>query len=723
MAEIYRARYTGAAGVTKPVVIKKILPHYAGNRNFVSMFINEAKIAVGLSHGNIAQVFDFGEIDGEYFLAMEYVHGQPLSRVLKRARQKGIPVLPTPYAVMIAIELCKGLHYAHTRLDEHGNPLNIIHRDVSPQNVIVSYEGQVKIVDFGIAKAKIAVQREQTEAGAVKGKYVYFSPEQAKGKDLDARTDIFAAGVVLYECVCGRLPFEGRMIEVLAKIVRGEFHRPRELNPDITPALERIILTAMAHERNDRYATAEAFQEALAAYLYTHAPTFSASSLAHFMTYLFEPELVAEGRPIQLPRDFLDQVPLWQKVLPPASDAPKRTSADRPRRWQSLPGPEDDTESEHSDPRTSQVLAPPWAKRWRAAFVLAPLLAAVLAAAVVVGVGHFGTFAIRLTSAPPGAEVLVDGQRAGQVTPLLIADLSARERHRIEVRAPGMRPWVREVEPQRGKTIDLHATLTPIPRPPERPALPAAPPPVTMDAHYPTGRIEIRADRHAFAVPATGAARIRLDPTKTYRLWTEGRIFLGGPNNPYTNDVLYFIEGVAVAASDTFGVLGPRPTSVRGASAVYAFVLDNAPNDNAGTIRLRIQEKTAPSAATLLVDGREHAVVLERHQRFALTDLDERATYEVTVKDGETPAYTRGSNGGRVGKVVLAQSLGPTSIGNETKQAPYRVLEVGRRHTVTGASWLQLSIPDDSLSDKGGSLQVTVVPAMGEARPTGTTSR
>jgi len=259
MAEIYRARFNGPAGVTKAVVVKKILPHYAGNKNFVSMFINEAKIVVGLSHGNIAQVFDFGEIDGEYFLAMEFVDGQPLSRVLRRMKDMGIPVMPTPFAVYIAMEVCKGLHYAHTRLDEQGRPLNIIHRDVSPQNLILSYEGQIKIVDFGIAKARNA-GRSETEAGAVKGKYVYFSPEQARGKDLDSRSDIFAAGICLFEMVCGRLPFEGKMMEVLGKIVRCDFPRPRTLNPDVTPGLERILLNAMAGEREDRYPSAHAFQ-------------------------------------------------------------------------------------------------------------------------------------------------------------------------------------------------------------------------------------------------------------------------------------------------------------------------------------------------------------------------------------------------------------------------------------------------------------------------------
>ncbi|MFT3842344.1 MAG: protein kinase [Myxococcaceae bacterium] len=144
MAEIFKARYAPAPGVTKQVVIKRILPHYAANKSFIAMFTNEAKIAMSLSHGNIAQVFDFGDIDGDWFLAMELVDGQPLSKLLRRARALSIPFLPEAYGVAIAIELLKGLHYAHTRIDENGKPLKIVHRDVSPQNVLVSYEGQIR---------------------------------------------------------------------------------------------------------------------------------------------------------------------------------------------------------------------------------------------------------------------------------------------------------------------------------------------------------------------------------------------------------------------------------------------------------------------------------------------------------------------------------------------------------------------------------------------------
>ena len=196
MAELYRARFQAMAGVSKPVVIKKILPAFADSQAFVSMFVNEARIVVSLSHGNIAQVFDFGEIDGEYFLAMEYVHGQPLSRVLRRAHALQFPFLPEPIALQIAIGMCRGLHYAHSRVDERGRSLQIVHRDVSPQNILLGYAGEVKIVDFGIARARGATDAVM-QASGVKGKFPYFSPEQARGEPVDFRTDLYATGVVL----------------------------------------------------------------------------------------------------------------------------------------------------------------------------------------------------------------------------------------------------------------------------------------------------------------------------------------------------------------------------------------------------------------------------------------------------------------------------------------------------------------------------------------------
>lgn len=324
MAELYRARSVAAAGVSKAVVVKKILPAFAGQRDFVRMFINEAKIAVTLSHGNIAQVFDFGEVDGEYYLAMEYVRGQPLSKVIRRAHALGLPWIPPEYAVFTALEMTRGLQYAHSRTDEAHRPLHIIHRDVSPQNVIIGYEGEVKIVDFGIARARGATDSELRE-GAVKGKYPYFSPEQARGDEVDPRTDIYATGVVLYQMCCGRLPHEGKMVQTMQSILRGEFPTPRTLNPGLSSDLEHVILTAMAASPKDRYPTAEAMGHALSDYLHKHKgkARVSSRSLGDLMSFLFEPELLADGVDLKHAHSVIEQVPLWRRGgRPPGPETP-----------------------------------------------------------------------------------------------------------------------------------------------------------------------------------------------------------------------------------------------------------------------------------------------------------------------------------------------------------------------------------------------------------------
>jgi serine/threonine-protein kinase len=326
MAETWRARLLAAAGITKPVLIKRILPEYGTDDAFISMFISEARISATLSHGNIAQVHDFGELDGEYFLAMEYVDGQPLHRILKRARQSGLNALPIPLATFIALEMCRGLHYAHTRTDHSGKPLGIVHRDISPDNVLVSYEGEVKLVDFGIAKARM--QRNfDTAPGVVKGKYLFFSPEQARGEDVDGRTDVWATGVVLYEMLCGRLPIEGPEYAALPKLLAGAFPRPSILRPGLPPELDALVMKALALNKAQRFESSHAFGDALTGYLYSTTPRFSALSLSHFVQELFREDLTQDGRAVQVPASFLEELELWRHpptapVAPPPVTEP-----------------------------------------------------------------------------------------------------------------------------------------------------------------------------------------------------------------------------------------------------------------------------------------------------------------------------------------------------------------------------------------------------------------
>ncbi|HEX8700302.1 MAG TPA: protein kinase, partial [Myxococcaceae bacterium] len=311
MAETWKARLLGEAGVTKPVLIKKVLPEYANDQAFTSMFVSEARISATLSHGNIAHVYDFGRADGEYFLAMEYVDGQPLHRINKRAPRAGLSAIPVPLATFIALEMCRGLHYAHTRKDDSGQPLGIVHRDISPDNVLISYEGQVKIVDFGIAKAR-ELRGFNTEPGVVKGKFLFFSPEQARGEEVDARTDVWATGIVLYEMLCGKLPVDGPQYVALSKIVNGEFPSPRQWNPDIPAELDAIVMRALATDREKRFESCHAVETALADFLNFIAPRFSASSLSHLVQALFQQDLADEGRSVQVPQTFLEQLSSWR---------------------------------------------------------------------------------------------------------------------------------------------------------------------------------------------------------------------------------------------------------------------------------------------------------------------------------------------------------------------------------------------------------------------------
>ncbi|WP_240358904.1 serine/threonine-protein kinase, partial [Myxococcus vastator] len=316
MAETWRARLRGAAGVTKSVLIKKVLPEYANDEAFVSMFISEARISATLSHGAIAQVFDFGKVDGQYFLAMELVEGQPLNRIMKRALRSGFHSLPVPIAVFIAMEMCRGLHYAHTRGDEKGEPLGIVHRDISPDNVLIGYEGQVKIVDFGIAKAR-SLRSFNTEPGVVKGKYLFFSPEQARGEAVDARTDVWATGVVLFQMLCGRLPLEGQVHTVLQRLNSGQpLPSARQVRSDIPVALDAILQRALALRKDSRFASAHALGDALAGFLYSSTPRFSPMSVAYLLRELFRPDLEALGLDARVPAAFAEEVSIWREAPP-----------------------------------------------------------------------------------------------------------------------------------------------------------------------------------------------------------------------------------------------------------------------------------------------------------------------------------------------------------------------------------------------------------------------
>ena len=278
MGEVFLARMMGPAGFEKKVVIKRILPHLAESEEFVERFLDEGRLVVQLSHGNIAQVLDMGTVDGHYYLAMEYVDGLDLRVFLKRLKLRGRQ-MPIPEALFIAGEVAKGLAYAHSRVDEAGRNLGIIHRDVSPSNVMISREGEVKLLDFGIAKA--ATRMVHSVSGSLHGKFLYMSPEQASGRSLDRRSDIFSLGTCLYEMLTLRRPFEGESeLRTLDLIRAGEYEPPSQIRPEVLPEVDRIVAQCLDIDPNRRYAAAGEVQRAILSHQVETRTVIVASALA-----------------------------------------------------------------------------------------------------------------------------------------------------------------------------------------------------------------------------------------------------------------------------------------------------------------------------------------------------------------------------------------------------------------------------------------------------------
>ena len=297
MAEIWRAKTIGVEGFERVVAIKCILPSYTQNPEFNSMFIDEARIASTMTHSNIVRITNFGVIDNKYYHEMEFVEGRNLRQILQKCKEDHV-VFPVDSACYIMSEICKGLHYAHTKHDSVTNePLNIIHRDMSPQNIMVSFEGEVKVIDWGIAKAKGKI--EETRAGVLKGKFGYMSPEQAEGEELDLRTDIFSIGIVLYELATGeRLFVADSEINTLKKIKEGVIPLPSRVSQEVDKELEAIILKALARPRIERYQTCYDLHDDLVKYLHKKFPAYNSLKLSKFIKELFSNEIIADRKRI-----------------------------------------------------------------------------------------------------------------------------------------------------------------------------------------------------------------------------------------------------------------------------------------------------------------------------------------------------------------------------------------------------------------------------------------
>lgn len=503
MAEIYKAKTFGVDGFEKQLVIKKILPHCAADRDFITMLVDEAKLSVLLSHTNIVQVYDLGKVSDDYFISMEFIDGCNLRQIINRAEDLKQPV-PLELAVYITSEICKGLDYAHNKKDTHNQPLAIVHRDVSPQNILISYEGEVKIVDFGIAKA--AMNISQTMSGILKGKVSYMSPEQALGKPLDGRTDLFSAGTLLYEMLTGKKLFSGEtQFEVLKKIHTTPI--TEALLEEIPTSLRSLLAKALAYHPEDRYKSAGDFQIELTKYLYSVSREFSPRQVSAFMKTLFAEELHARKErslkeaelldaktktalikaeadeeqlvhhdpaeitgPVDLPLDTTETGTPLSHSKNAASLTPKAHTNDTIDATVAIPyaaipplTPTRDIETTNTD--TSKVTPQPPPSNKKRLFILL----AILGLLVVIGTlftlrsnhppATQTTGSITLDSTPRGARVSLDGKKTTLTTPTTVKSLTLRVPHRVTLEKDGFSAWEKSVTLLNDTPLELKATL------------------------------------------------------------------------------------------------------------------------------------------------------------------------------------------------------------------------------------------------------------------------
>jgi len=337
MAEVFLAKQTGLGGFERLVCIKRILPHLGEQEDFVKMFQDEARIAANLIHPNVAQIYDIGQVSGAYYIAMEYVRGEDLRRIYNQEVARGRAMPPEP-AAQIILGAAAGLDYAHRQTTIDGRPLNIVHRDVSPQNILVTYDGHVKLVDFGVAKA--AGKMTETRTGVLKGKYSYMSPEQASGDPIDARTDIFALGITLYEVTTGvRLFKRDNEIETLHAVIECNVAAPGEVLPGYDPDLETIVMKALSFDPDARFQSAGEMTQALERMLIGRGHATGASSLGAYMQDLFAEKLADE---------LLFGGQVWDERLTPIRN-PSGNQGPAEDRTAALEPPSEDTIVEKSE--------------------------------------------------------------------------------------------------------------------------------------------------------------------------------------------------------------------------------------------------------------------------------------------------------------------------------------------------------------------------------------
>ncbi len=478
MAEIHIAKQRGMEGFEKIVVIKTILPNLASNDEFVQMFLDEARIAARLTHPNIVQIYDLGRVGSTYFIAMEYVQGENLRTVAKACR-KIKTSLPLQHTVKVISQACEGLHYAHTKQDTSGTPLNIVHRDISPQNILVSFEGITKLVDFGIAKA--ATQYQETRAGILKGKYSYMSPEQCMSQPVDARSDIFSMGIVLWELATGlRLYKLDSELMILKEITEGTVRPPREINRQIPAELEAIILKALEKHPENRFADALEMHLALEEFMKNQGLISSTVHLSAFMRELFMDKLENLRKIEQAQSDgdsleslLFDDLSEPDMYVPGTGATPSQVSPISTPSKPLFPKPTTGI-SRIVPPPVPAPYAKPERKLLTSSIVIILLgILGILAYFVYQQTKKPGgratirdagtviaptTGSVHVTSSPAGAAVFLDGNRKG-TTPCDVKDLPFGKLYALRVSKAGFKQWKTQFKVEDVETRPFHAQL------------------------------------------------------------------------------------------------------------------------------------------------------------------------------------------------------------------------------------------------------------------------
>jgi eukaryotic-like serine/threonine-protein kinase len=465
MAELFLALHRAVAGFEKLVVIKRILPSMNQDQGFIDMLLHEARIAATLSHPNVVQIFDVGYIDGSYYIAMEHIHGEDLRSIVRQMKKRGLMEFPVEHALGIVIGTCAGLAYAHEKRGLDGAPLTIVHRDISPQNILVTYAGDLKVVDFGIAKSGRRPVGEDTKSGRLKGKVPYMSPEQARGEDIDWRSDIFATGILLFELTTGKRLFKGQNeLETLRLICERTYPWPSQVRPGYPHRLEAIVMRALAKDRNERYQSARHLQSDLESYVRDDRIAVSNIELSRWMQWLFEDRIAQQKEALQDVKQLADIIAA-QTVGESGSFDSIADQGSQSGRIGSVSG---------------QATALPARQRSRL-----PLVLALLVLLVVVSVGGFlavrrsllrtgpaaaasaqvepraETGTIKIESDPSEASIFINGDLRSEKTPATIDKLPLGTALSIKVTKEGYAPARYEVTLTADKRNDIFKATLP----------------------------------------------------------------------------------------------------------------------------------------------------------------------------------------------------------------------------------------------------------------------